>query len=202
MHHYPCSYLHIFPLFFFTPLSIRVKKGESILESLLDLWTFVGGEIPQRRCIYQGGEDIFYEKTLFHFVLHYVCFLIFLYGSLSYFSYLCFVVLIALCLCVEHAYILYALCFINCMFIRSFALLSDHCGHFHMIVMCLIKLLICFTSYLLHCILLVTLYLSFYYLLYLESLMCFVQVFQEIGIYVPSSSHVLDLGVSEYCQCS
>ena len=134
---------------------------------------------------------------MFRFVLHYVCFLIFLYGSLSYFSYLCFVVLIASCLCVEHAYILYALCFINCMFIRSFALLSDHCGHFHMIVMCLIKLLIRFTSYLL-----VTLYLSFYYLLYLEGLMCFVQVFQEIGICVPSSSHVLDLGVSEYCHCS
>ena len=29
---------------------------------------------------------------------------------------------------------------------------NDHCGHFHMTVMCLIKLLICFTSCLLDCI--------------------------------------------------
>ena len=50
---------------------------------------------------------------------------------------------------------------------------------------CMIKLLTCFTSSLLDRNLLVTLYLSFYYLLYLESLMCFVQVFQVTGIYVP-----------------
>ena len=36
-----------------------------------------------------------------------------------------------------------------------------------------------------------SLYLSFYYLLYLEGLMCFVQVFQVTGIYVPSSSQLL-----------
>ena len=52
-------------------------------------------------------------------------------------------------------------------------------------------LLTCFTSCLLDCNLLVALYLSFYYLLYLESLMCFVQVFQVIGIYVPSLSQLL-----------
>ena len=39
--------------------------------------------------------------------------------------------------------------------------------------------------------LLVILYLSFYYLLYLEGLMCFVQVFQVTGIYIPSSSQLL-----------
>ena len=32
--------------------------------------------------------------------------------------------------------------------------------------------------------------------------MRFVQVFQVTGIYVPSSSQVLDLGVSEFCYCS
>ena len=64
--------------------------------------------------------------------------------------------------------------------------------------MCLIKLLICFTSCLLDRILLVTLYLSFYYLFYLKGLMCFVQVFQVSGIYVSSSSQVLNLGVSEF----
>ena len=53
------------------------------------------------------------------------------------------------------------------------------------------KLLICFTSYLLDRNLLVILYLSFYYLFYLEGLMCFVQVLQVTGIYVLSSSQLL-----------
>ena len=32
--------------------------------------------------------------------------------------------------------------------------------------------------------------------------MCFVQVFQVIGIYVSSSLHVFDIGVSEFYHCS
>ena len=48
----------------------------------------------------------------------------------------------------------------------------------------MIKLLTCFKSCLLDRNLLVTLFLSFYYLLYLKGLMCFVQVFQVTGIYV------------------
>ena len=43
---------------------------------------------------------------------------------------------------------------------------------------CLIKLIICFTSCLLDRNLLVTLYLSFYYLLYLEGLMCLCKCFR------------------------
>ena len=66
----------------------------------------------------------------------------------------------------------------------------------------MVKLLICFTSYLFDRNLLVTLYLSFYYLLYLEGLIYFVQVFQVTGIYVPSVSQLLDLGVSEFCHYS
>ena len=31
--------------------------------------------------------------------------------------------------------------------------------------------------------------------------MCFVQVFQVTGIYVPSATQLLDLGVSEFCHC-
>ena len=57
-----------------------------------------------------------------------------------------------------------------------------------MTVWCMIELLTCFTSCLLDRNLLITLYLSFYYLLYLEGLMCFVQVFQVTGIYVSSAS--------------
>ena len=94
------------------------------------------------------------------------------------------------------------MCFIDCMFGWSFALLYDYCGNFHMTVLCLIKLLICFISCLLDRILLVTFYLSFYHLIYLEDLIRFVQVFQVIGIYVTSSSQLLDLGVSEFCYCS
>ena len=48
----------------------------------------------------------------------------------------------------------------------------------------------------------VTLYLSFYHLIYLEGLMCFVQVFQVTSIHVSSSSQLLDLGVSEFFYCS
>ena len=55
----------------------------------------------------------------------------------------------------------------------------------------LIKLLTCFTSYFLDRNLLVILFLSFYYLPYLEGLMCFVQVFQVTSIYVPSASQLL-----------
>ena len=48
--------------------------------------------------------------------------------------------------------------------------------------LCLIKLLICFTICLLDRILLITLYLSFYHLIYLEGLMRFMQVFQVTSI--------------------
>ena len=67
---------------------------------------------------------------------------------------------------------------------------------------CMIKLLIWFTSCLLDRNLLVTLYLLFYYLLYLKGLICFVQMFQVTVIYISSSSQVLDLDVSEFCHCS
>ena len=63
---------------------------------------------------------------------------------------------------------------------------------------CMIKLFTCFTSCLLDHNLLVTLYWSFYYLLYLKGLMYFVQVFQVTGIYVPSSSQLYDSSNGEY----
>ena len=48
----------------------------------------------------------------------------------------------------------------------------------------------------------ITLYLSFYYLLYLEGLMCFMQVFQVTGVYGASASQLPELGVSQFCLCS
>ena len=111
---------------------------------------------------------------------------------------LCFVVLIASCLWFGHAYIPMLLCFIECMFSWSFVLLCDHCSHFYMTVLVYDQVAhmfhIMFTWSQFTCYnrnLFVILYLSFYYLLYLEGLMCFVQVFQATSIYVPSASQLL-----------
>ena len=89
--------------------------------------------------------------------------------------------------------------------IHPHACLDDHLLCYVVIVVifiwlfwCMIKLLICFTSCLLDRNLLITLYLSFYYLLYLENLMCFVQVFQVTGIYIPSSSQLLRFMIGEW----
>ena len=101
MHHYPYLYLLFFPSFFLAPLSICVKKGESILESIpksfdISIWllcTFLEGEIiflvhilrvrnSKGRCIYQGGEDFVVWENL-------DCFLIFfmvLWTSFSFYA--------------------------------------------------------------------------------------------------------------------
>ena len=172
---YPCSYLLFFPSFLLIVLSICDKKGESILESIqvcivISIWfmcTLLGRE-SYRGDAYTKGEKTF---SLFCFGLYYSCALSRIVPRCIYTS----------CILhwssVGHAFILMLLCFIDCMFGWSFALLYDHCGHFHMTVICLIKLFICFTTCLLDHILLVILYLSFYHLIYLEGLMCFVQVF-------------------------
>ena len=94
------------------------------------------------------------EKTSFMRKYCFFCFILCLFSRCFMvlcviFSILCFVALIASCLCVGHAFILMLLCFIGCMFEWSFALLYDHCDHFHMTILCLIKLLICFTTCLL-----------------------------------------------------
>ena len=89
------------------------------------LCTFVGGE-SYRGDAYTKGEKRF---SLFCFGLYYTCALVgscFLDANTSY---------ILHWLCVGHAFILMLLCFIGCMFGRSFALLYDHCSHFHMIVL-------------------------------------------------------------------
>ena len=75
------------------------------------------------------------------------------------------------------------LCFIDCMFRWSFALLYDHCSHFYMTILVygqdahMMFTWSQFTCYII---------LVFYHLIYLEGLMCFVQVFQVTGTYVPS----------------
>ena len=60
MHYYPCSYLHFFPSFFLTPLSIRDKRGRNFIREM---------HIPRER------RHILLENLVL-FVLHYVCFLV------------------------------------------------------------------------------------------------------------------------------
>ena len=87
--------------------------------------TFVGGE-SYRQDAYIKGQKTF---SLFCFGLYYTCALV---GS-------CFLDANTSCilhwLCVGHAFIFMLLCFIGCMFEWSFALLYDHCSHFHMTVL-------------------------------------------------------------------
>ena len=66
--------------------------------------TFIRGKLFHRGYAYTKGEKTLRQS------------LCLLYGTLSYIQYLCFVVLIASCLCIGHAYILMLLCFIECMF--------------------------------------------------------------------------------------
>ena len=104
--------------------------------------------------------------------------------------YVCFLVLHHVCVLDMHSSL--------CYYASLNACLDDHLLCYVIIVVIsiwlfwyMIKLLTCFKSCLLDRNLLVTLFLSFYYLLYLKGLMCFVQVFQVTGIYVPRSSQLL-----------
>ena len=193
---YPCSYLIFFPSFLLIHLSIRDKKAESILVCYRHFYmthvhilrginstscTFVGGE-SRRGDAYTKGEKTFFLENL---ILLCACFPIALW---------CFeICLVSSMLCCSHR--IMRMCW-TC--IHSYACSDDHLLCYVIIIVisiwlfwCMIKLLIFLTSFLLDRNLLVTLYLSYYYLLYLEGLMCFVQVFQVTGIYVPSSSQLL-----------
>ena len=163
---YPCSYLIFFPPFLLIHLSIRDKKGGKYTREYTGVYrhfymthvhfrgrnstscTFVEEESYRRDAYTKGEKTSFMRKYCFF------CFILCLFSRCFMvlcviFSILCFVALIASCLCVGHAFILMLLCFIGCMFEWSFALLYDHCDHFHMTILCLIKLLICFTTCLL-----------------------------------------------------
>ena len=121
--------------------------------------TFVGGESHKGNA-YTKGEKTFVLRQPY-FILFYLMLIFSLFMVLwVMFS------IYALLLSSHHVYVLdmhisLLVCFIDCMFGWLFALLYDHYGHFHTIVLYLIKLLICFTLCLLDRILLVTLYLSF-----------------------------------------
>ena len=164
---------------------------DSFLISIWLLCTSLGGEIlflmhickrrviPYRRCIYQGGEDIVLIRKL--------CFIFFLVGFMVLSVMLCFSHHIMFCV----LDMLTSLCY--CASLNAYSDDQLLCYVIFVVISlwlfwCMIKLLTYFTSCLLDHNLLVTLYLSFYYLLYLKGLMCFVQVFQVTSIYVSSAS--------------
>ena len=135
---------------------------------------FVGGEGCREEAYTKGEKTYFYEKTLFCFVLLYACFFIALW---------CFELLLISILCCSHR-----IMFMCWACIHPYAIVivcSDDLLLCHMIIVVISIWLSCIwssCSYISHHVyfiafLLVTLYLSFYYLLYLEGLMCFVQVF-------------------------
>ena len=169
------TFVHIFFSFPFSSwfICLFVTKRGSNSTSI----TFVGGEIHRGDAYIKGDKTFFYEKTLFYLILVFSVF----YGALCSMLY-----------CSHHIMFMCWTC------IHPHACLDNHLLCYMVIVVisiwlfwCMIKLLIYFTSCLLDRNLLVTLYLSFYYLLYLEGLMCFVQMFQVTCIYVPSSSQLL-----------
>ena len=126
--------------------------------------------------ISRGRRHSFMRKPCFTLCLFSQCFMVL--------CVLCFIALIASCLCVEHAYIL--------MLVRMiFTLLCGHCSHFYMTILVYDEVAhmfhIMFTwSQFIWYIILVLLLLALPW-----GSNVFVQVFQVTSIYVPSSSQLL-----------
>ena len=192
---YHCSYFLFFPSFLLLHLSIRDKKGEIIPEGIpmcffISIWlmcTFLGGKILTRAYLSEekvigemhiprGRRHFFWENLVLSYFIFclFSCYFMVLWVTFS---------IYALLLSSHHVYALdmhTSLCYCALLIACS----DDHLLCYMIIVVisiwlfwCMIKLLTCFSSCLLDRNLLVTLYFSFYYLLYLEGLMCFVQVF-------------------------
>ena len=90
---------------------VHILRGRNFISC-----TFVGGESYKGYVYIKGEKTYFYKKTMFYFVFHYVCFLVFYMVLGVMFKYICIIILIASYLCVGHAYILMLLCFFGCMF--------------------------------------------------------------------------------------
>ena len=149
---YTKEYTKVYHHFYMT--HVHILRGRNSTSC-----TFVGGESHKGNAYTKG------EKTSFLRQPYFILFYLMLIFSLFMVLWVMFSIY-ALLLSSHHVYVLdmhisLLVCFIDCMFGWLFALLYDHYGHFHSIVLYLIKLLICFTLCLLDRILLVTLYLSF-----------------------------------------
>ena len=139
----------------------------------------------------KGEKTLSQQENFVLFVFLYVCFLV--YFMMLWVMFSIYTLLFSLhhvCVLDMHTSLCYCASLIACS--------DDHLLCYVIIVVisiwlfwCLIKLLTCFTSCLFDRNLIVILYLSFYYLLYLEGLMCFLQVFQVTCIYVPSALQLL-----------
>ena len=178
---YTEEYTGVFRHFYMT--HVHILRGK-----ISTSFTFIGGESHRGDAYTKGRRYFFFRKPCFTLCLFSRCFMV---------LWVMFTIIYALLLSLHHAYVLKmhtSLCYCALLVACS----DDHLPCYMIIVVisiwlfwCMIKLLTCFTSCLLDCNLLVTLYLSFYYLLYLKGLMCFVQVFQVTSIYVPSASQLL-----------
>ena len=121
-----------------------------------------------------------------HCVNKKILFCLFFFMFIFLFALWCFELCLVSMLCCSHCIMFVLDMHTSLCYCASLSACSDdHLLYYVIIVVislwlfwCLIKLIICFTTCLLHHFLLVTLYLSFYHLIYLEGLMCFVQVFQ------------------------
>ena len=156
---------------------------------------------PKVRCIYQGGEDIFLWENLVLFALHYVCFLVSLW---------CFELCLVSMLCCSHRIVL--MCWI-CIHLYAFVLYWLH-----------VRMIICFTMWSLKlfpydCFVFDQVAHMFHIMFTWSNFTCYlILVFLLLTLswgssmfcasvsryrnLVPSSSQVLDLGVSEFCHCS
>ena len=163
---YTGKYTDVYHYFYMTRVhNLRGRNSTSC--------TFIGGENHRGDTYTKGEKTSFLRKPCFALCLFSRCFMV-LWVMFS---------IYVLLLLSHYTYVLdmhISLCYCALLIACS----DDNLFCYMIIVVisiwlfwCMIKLLICFTSWLLDRILLVTLYLFFYYLIYFESLMRFVQVF-------------------------
>ena len=146
-------------------------------------------------CIFQGGEDIFYKKIMFCFVLFYfmALWVTFSIYALLFSSYRVYVLYM-------HTFLCYCTLLIACS--------DDHLFCYVIIVVFSIWLFYVWSScsYISHLVYMIVLYLLLYTCPLLLALPWESNVFcasvSGYRYFVLSSSHVLDLGVSEFCHCS
>ena len=222
MHFYPCSYFHFFPSFLFAPSSIRDKKGESIVIFICLLCAFSGGEILSlvhilrgrnsiREMIISRGRKLLYEKTSFCFTLFvFLLSLLYLMGI--------FFPLISLW-CFEFSLVSMLYCSHYCVFMLDMHTSFCYCAlmivclddnlHCWVIIIVISIWLFCVRSSYTHMFHITFTWLEFtcyfilvfYYLLYAWVSNVFCASVSGNKCFVPSSSQVLDLGVSEFFQC-
>ena len=172
--------------------------GEYTRESI-ELVHIRRGEISQGRCICQGREDIFYEKTLF--CLFYIMFVFLFFFMVFWVTFSIY----SLFFSSHHVYVLDMLSSLYyCAFLLACS--NDHLVYYVIIVVIFVWLSSVWSScsYVSHYVYLI----AFYLLLYTSPLLLalpwgsnmFCTSISEYRYFIPSLSQVLDLGVSKFWQ--